>query len=701
MELRNIGFFLVLLTLPYSSGSAEQWQLGGDLTLQFQSDVPFEFGQKEAVMFGAHLPGFGIPHKGDSKSLLLIEHHYSSSDSQLIQVPGQVILSSSWKQNIPPDFIHLVYGAARLEWLRHGIFAVHAACIGNETEGYTLLMGNPGSGKTTLTLESVLKHGYKVFSGDKTLLKFNENHELMAVAGTQTITIRSEDANRWIDVPKMNEYQIVDRLAFQLQPDYHANEQQVPIKRILFVGLNDAVNTAFQLSPRGALHALYPFFLDKQREDVLVEGELALLDGAVDKEVRKTLVKDLKTALDGIPVYKAIGSLENVSSFIAGKPQLQLTKGPKKILFGICGIGNGHCSRQLPILRHFLDQGHQVMVFTYGEGLTFFSARFPQHPNLTIIPVADPYYVGNAKGLDYELTATSEKNTSNFTMINSMAMHRATTTFGRPDLVISDYEMVAAQYAYAKHAPLVTLDQQSKYLVGNFTSVLNNTSCLDEVERLSLFFPKADKRIAVSFFRVVDRNKRADFDVEVYPPMIRPDVIQAKGHPLAEKPSILVYVTAQQLGDQPIDQWIGTIRSTLPEDYTAHIFLPQRLELSKNDPNLCFYHHGDKRFDSLLFSSHGIITTAGHNLLTEAMYLEKPVYALPLPIYEQQINAQVIAQGGFGVSSATLTEDSLREFFTHLNEYAQNIRDDKKYLFKEIANDLIIHQLEMMFLSND
>jgi hypothetical protein len=39
---------------------------------------------------------------------------------------------------------------------------------------------------------------------------------------------------------------------------------------------------------------------------------------------------------------------------------------------------------------------------------------------------------------------------------------------GKPDLVISDYEPISAQYAYASGTPLVTIDQQSKYLVGDY-----------------------------------------------------------------------------------------------------------------------------------------------------------------------------------------------------------------------------------------
>src|SRR3972149_4745327 len=53
-----------------------------------------------------------------------------------------------------------------------------------------------------------------------------------------------------------------------------------------------------------------------------------------------------------------------------------------------------------------------------------------------------------------------------------------------------------------KNVPLVTSDQQSKFLFGDFPVTLGGFTYEDEVKRLSMFFPKADKRIACSFFRV-------------------------------------------------------------------------------------------------------------------------------------------------------------------------------------------------------
>lgn len=391
-----------------------------------------------------------------------------------------------------------------------------------------------------------------------------------------------------------------------------------------------------------------------------------------------------------------------VCCFLFVLTTLALTAAPygqKKILMGILGIGNGHCSRQLPVLKHLLEEGHQVIVFTFGTGTEFFEKRFPQHENLTILTVDPIYYPGDHTGINFEETANYSQNQRNKIPTNNLAMHRVNQEFGRPDLVITDYENTSAQYSYAKRAPLVTIDQQSKYLVGDFPSDVNGITVTDEIERLSLFFPRASKRIAVSFFRVEKGDCDPDFDVQIFPPMLRPDVIAAKGTPLSEEPSLVFYMTANEFGDHPVDQWIETIQTSVPAHFSVHVFIPPKLTLPKNASKVFFYHHGDKRFDLIFFACHGVISTAGHNLLSEAMYLEKPVYALPLLFYEQQVNASIIAQGNFGISSSSFTKDELIEFCSHLDQYRENIRNDTKLLFKEPGNDYVIQEVDRILSS--
>jgi hypothetical protein len=84
--------------------------------------------------------------------------------------------------------------------------------------------------------------------------------------------------------------------------------------------------------------------------------------------------------------------------------------------------------------------------------------------------------------------------------------------------------------------PLITIDQQSKYLCGNYPS-LNGKSVISEIMRLRMFLPKANARIACSFFNVdTSENK---FNVIILPPTIKDQILNIKEK--RRKHNIVIY----------------------------------------------------------------------------------------------------------------------------------------------------------------
>lgn len=364
------------------------------------------------------------------------------------------------------------------------------------------------------------------------------------------------------------------------------------------------------------------------------------------------------------------------------------------ILWGVCGIGHGHTFRQLPLIQHFADEGHKIMIFAYNNSFDVLSKQFQKMSNVEIEAVAVPYYVGTRTGLDFNATAQHPANQNvDFQGINARAMTHAASFIGKPDLVISDYEPVSAQYAYAQNAPLVTLDQQSKYLNADIPDELHGQSYIDEVERLRMFFPKATKRLACSFFDVAQKKTSSD-KVTICPPILRSEIVNMQRHK-TDTPSILIYLSAQMPQAQSIEDI--TKICTLFTNVHFHLFTHQAHNQIHSD-NITLYPHGTHAFQDVMRSCHGIISTAGHSLLSEAMALAIPVYALPLPLYEQQMNAHIIHTGGFGMSSDTLTATSLAKFLDNLTIFEQAIRDDRTTLLKSSGQPEILHHLKATIL---
>lgn len=357
-----------------------------------------------------------------------------------------------------------------------------------------------------------------------------------------------------------------------------------------------------------------------------------------------------------------------------------------KILYGVCGIGMGHTYRQLPLLDSLAAEA-EIVLFAYGESLEFYSKHFAGNGNVHIVPVSVPFYVGNAKGLDMDETrrriVSDHKRGIHHWRINMDARNKAHALIGKPDLAISDYCPVTARYAYAHGCPLITIDQQSKYLAGDYTEELGGTTCLDEVERLRLFFPTAAARIACSFFDV-PKSAEAREDVTILPPIIKPAIVDLLGRRAAmeQTNSAVVYISSQREFVQPLEEVLQVL-SAAPE-FHFNVYVKELPEaLAQSAPvNVKLRRHGDPRFLDHLAECKALISTGGHSLVSEVMYLGIPAYLIPLAVYEQQVNSHVVGRNGFGVCADNVNVAELRCFLANLDGYAENIRKDRKVLVR-------------------
>lgn len=367
----------------------------------------------------------------------------------------------------------------------------------------------------------------------------------------------------------------------------------------------------------------------------------------------------------------------------------------KRILWGISGIGNGHFNRQAPIIEHYA-RTCRVVLFAYGDSLRNARRVFGRHRHVSIVEIDVPFWAGKETGLDFEETARRNAG-RDFLRVVCRAYARAERLIGRPDLVVTDYEPVSAGYGYAMDAPVVTFDQQSKYLYGVFPKKLGGQFYADETARLRFFFPRAAARLACSFFRV--RRLAGAPDVVIVPPPLKETIVFLKRRPRRDAPSIIVYLSSQRPFVQPLEEVVAVCASQ--PQIRFHLFAKDAARLRQTPPNVAVYRHGDRRFLSLLAECHGIVSTAGHMLLSEAMYLGIPVYAIPLAVYEQQMNAFAIARGGFGLSHSRLERRHLQRFVRGLDRFARAIKQDRSVLLRGPGQEEIIRRLDRLIYGAD
>ena len=281
-------------------------------SIKISSDKDIDFSNKAELFLKARVPGIMVLNSEPAQVDLLIEHH-ESSEKKLIQEDARCTIYDTWNGVLPDDALYLLYGMIRAHLLKMNLYPVHAICIGNEE--YILVLGHTGVGKTSIALNLLQNKTMKLFSGDKTIVNFSEDG-LFAVAGTYTMTIRSCDKDKLVRLGIKDEVTYGERLAFALEEDKYCSEKEVHIKAIVLARLNDHLPELKQETRLGALHKLYPYFLDVVNADIVLSTIDEVFTVNLPMGIQKRLVRSLKQLLETTPVYSLTGSSDFVSDQI-------------------------------------------------------------------------------------------------------------------------------------------------------------------------------------------------------------------------------------------------------------------------------------------------------------------------------------------------------------------------------------------------
>jgi uncharacterized protein (TIGR00661 family) len=154
----------------------------------------------------------------------------------------------------------------------------------------------------------------------------------------------------------------------------------------------------------------------------------------------------------------------------------------------------------------------------------------------------------------------------------------------------------------------------------------------------------------------------------------------------------LLYISSQSEFIQNLEEVIDIFKLYKDERFEIFVKDVPTIDLPEN---VSIHRHGDNNhFYETLSKSKAIISTAGHTLLSEAMYLGIPVYAVPLSVYEQHMNANVLEENGFGISRKKIEKESFDYFLQNLLEFKNKIITDKKILLRRSGKEEIIKLIE-------
>jgi uncharacterized protein (TIGR00661 family) len=327
-----------------------------------------------------------------------------------------------------------------------------------------------------------------------------------------------------------------------------------------------------------------------------------------------------------------------------------------RILYGAVGEGLGHATRSRVVAEHLVAQGHQVKMAASGRALPYLREHLPD--------------VEEIWGLSFALEHGQVEAWKTLTVNVRGGLRGVPTDWRRghevarafaPDLVIADFDGFAYLFGKVHRVPVISID--------NIQMV---DRCLHDAEILKGLhpdyyeartfvrskLPHADRYLITTFFHPPLRKKRT----MLVPSILRPEILAAR--PEAGD-HLVVYGRIGEVARAALRA------SGVPcRVYGAR----DGLTADEEEDNLRYRPFSNDAFVEDLRTSRGVVASAGYSLMSEVVYLRKPMLALPLAgQFEQEMNARYLVRLGYGTASTALDEPSLQRFLQQEPSYAERL----------------------------
>ena len=329
-----------------------------------------------------------------------------------------------------------------------------------------------------------------------------------------------------------------------------------------------------------------------------------------------------------------------------------------RILYGVTGEGMGHAMRSRVVLTHLLSEGHEVEIVASSRAADYLSSRFGATTKIHgFHMVLEENRIVRGKTLWSNILASGSGVPRNisayFDLIDRF----------EPEVVISDFESWSYLYAKNHRLPIISIDNMQ---------IINRCTHPDEIlaaDRANFHFTKAfvksklpfcDHYLITTFFHPEIRKK----DTSLHPPILRPEILEATP---SQGEHLLVYQTAagndtleEVLAGTGIECRIYGMRRDLKEEQVCG--------------NLRHRPFSESGFIEDLASARAVIAGSGFTLMGEAVYLRKPMLAIPLQgQFEQLMNARYLQHEGYGQHAEELDAKTVADFLEQVPRYQEKL----------------------------
>jgi len=332
-----------------------------------------------------------------------------------------------------------------------------------------------------------------------------------------------------------------------------------------------------------------------------------------------------------------------------------------KILYGVVGEGMGHAMRSRVVLEHLLAQGHEIEIMASGRATDFLSKRFEG-----VNRIHGLHMIYEENRVRRGKTLWSNALTGAVGVPKNIAAYFELLKDFRPEAVISDFESWTYLYAKAHRLPILSIDNMQ--IINRCThdpEIVKGHEADFQITRAFVKgkLPFCDHYLITTFFKPPVRKP----DTTLYPPILRPEILAATRR---RGDHLLVYQTAE--GQTKLAETLA--RTGLPcRIYGMKRGIQEDVEIG----NLVYKPFSEQGFIDDLASSKAVLAGGGFTLMGEAVYLHKPMLALPLGRqFEQVLNARYLMREGYGSELSGLDDEgAIRAFVEAIPRYEERLEN--------------------------
>ncbi len=326
-----------------------------------------------------------------------------------------------------------------------------------------------------------------------------------------------------------------------------------------------------------------------------------------------------------------------------------------KILYGVPGEGMGHATRSKVAISHLI-KNHDVRVVSSSRAFSFLHNAFHKR----VHEIQGFHLAFKNSSISKFNTVKNILKSGPSDLVKNFRSYKKIYEDFKPDLVITDFESFSYFVAKLHDIPIISIDNNqaiNRLILDIPISESENNNYVITKNIVKSKVPKCNYYLISSFFPAEIRKKKT----EIIPPILREDIIKAKA---SKENHILVYLTSSS------QESIIKMLNQLKHDQ----FLVYGFNKSEHHGNVTLMPFSETDFINNLASAKAVIANGGYSLISEAIYLKKPIFSVPLKNqFEQYINAAYIEKLGYGKFHPEFASNPLKSFLYDLDTFEENL----------------------------